>query len=232
MNGNVTVDGGSVKTVGGTGGNGGDAVVQGGYGAHGGFGVRGSVEVISGLVEAIGGNGGVKGQGHDPSTDGETYSAVFNSITGETVEVSDDGQSWTLLSGSESGKQYVRVSGAAPTPAPVSHSDETPSAALTVTSQIGTITRVTVDGKAVDSKYYFVSGNSVVLSDAFMRSLSNGTHTIRLYDGVTYATATWTVSGNTIVAPKTADPGLAIYAALAVSATLGLGYMGKKRKED
>ena len=55
-----------------------------------------------------------------------------------------------------------------------------PSSALTVTSEIGTITRVTVDGKAVDSKYYTASGNSVVLSDEFMRGLSNGTHTIRL----------------------------------------------------
>ncbi len=118
-----------------------------------------------------------------------------------------------------------------PAPTPVYHSEETPSAALTVTSEIGTITRVTVDGKELSSADYAVFGNSVVLSDAFMRSLANGTHTIRLYDGVTYATATWTVTGNTIVAPKTADPGLAIYAALAVSATLGLGYMGK-RKED
>lgn len=119
-----------------------------------------------------------------------------------------------------------------PEPAPVYREDVTPSAALTVTSEIGTIARVTVDGKEVDSKYYFVSGNSVVLSDAFMRSLANGSHTIRLYDGVTYATATWTVSGNTIASPKTSDPGVAIYGLLAVSATLGLGYMGKKRKED
>ena len=103
--------------------------------------------------------------------------------------------------------------------------------ALTVTSQIGAITRVTVDGKTVDSKYYTVSGSNVVLSDAFMASLSNGTHTIRLYDGVTYATATWTVTGNaaTITAPKTADPGLALYAALAASAALGLAWTGKKK---
>lgn len=103
--------------------------------------------------------------------------------------------------------------------------------ALTVTSQIGAITRVTVDGKTVDSKYYTVSGSNVVLSDAFMASLSNGTHTIRLYDGVTYATATWTVTGNaaTITAPKTADPGLALYAALGVSAALGLAWTGKKK---
>ena len=112
---------------------------------------------------------------------------------------------------------------------------ETEPSSLTVTSEIGTITRVTVDGKEVDSKYYFVSGSNVVLSDEFMRSLSNGTHTIRLYDGVTYATATWTVTGNatpTITAPKTADPGVAIYGLLAVSSTLGLAWMGKKRKDD
>ena len=103
--------------------------------------------------------------------------------------------------------------------------------ALTVTSQIGAITRVTVDGKTVDSKYYTVSGSNVVLSEEYMRTLSNGTHTIRLYDGVTYATATWTVTGNaaTITAPKTADPGVALYAALAVSAALGLAWTGKKK---
>ena len=113
--------------------------------------------------------------------------------------------------------------------------DTTPVSSLTVTSDLGTITRVTVDGKTVDSKYYTVSGNSVVLSDEFIRGLSNGTHTIRLYDGKTYATATWTVSGNdtpAITAPKTADPGVAIYGLLAVSSVLGLGYMGKKRKDD
>ena len=103
--------------------------------------------------------------------------------------------------------------------------------ALTVTSQIGAITRVTVDGKTVDSKYYTVSGSNVVLSDAFMATLPNGTHTIRLYDGTTYATATWTVTGNaaTITAPKTADPGVALYAALAASAALGLAWTGKKK---
>lgn len=103
--------------------------------------------------------------------------------------------------------------------------------ALTVTSQIGAITRVTVDGKTVDGKYYTVSGSNVVLSDAFMATLPNGTHTIRLYDGTTYATATWTVTGNaaTITAPKTADPGVALYAALAVSAALGLAWTGKKK---
>ena len=125
----------------------------------------------------------------------------------------------------------------------VSHADTEPASvmvtisgddstgALTVTSQIGAITRVTVDGKTVDSKYYTVSGSNVVLSDAFMASLSNGTHTIRLYDGVTYATATWTVTGNaaTITAPKTADPGVALYAALAASAALGLAWTGKKK---
>ena len=147
---------------------------------------------------------------------------------GETeIPVSEEGQKLT----------YKKVQ-FFPAPAPVVPDEPAvpaASSALTVTSEIGTITRVTVDGKAVDSKYYTVSGNSVVLSDEFMRGLSNGTHTIRLYDGATYATATWTVTGNdtpAITAPKTADPGVAIYGLLAVSSVLGLGYMGKKRKDD
>ena len=113
--------------------------------------------------------------------------------------------------------------------------DTTPVSSLTVTSDLGTITRVTVDGKAVDSKYYTVSGSNVVLSDEFIRSLANGTHTIRLYDGKTYATATWNVTGNTaadIKSATTADPGVAIYAALALTSTLGLAWVGRKRKDD
>ena len=128
-------------------------------------------------------------------------------------------------------------SNAAPTPAPAA-----PTAGpLTVTSEIGTITRVTVDGKALDSRHYFVSGSNVVLSEEFMNTLAPGKHTIRVYDGKTYATATWTVEGSASAASQaktaaTGDRGLAPYTVLAVCAAVALcaivGYaiVSKKRR--
>ena len=228
VEGDTVVNGGTVVICGGNGGNGGHVNGQDCNGGNGGIGAK-NIAVTSGSATVAGGK---QGEG---SQNGQLFSvAIEGDITGNIIQESDNGQNWVSVDGAKSEKQYVRVSDKAfaPTPAPVSHSDETPSASLTITSEIGTITRVTVDGKALSSADYAVFGSSVVLSDEFMRSLANGTHTIRLYDGETYATATWTVSGNTIASPKTADPGVVLYAALAVSATLGLGYMGKKRKED
>lgn len=111
---------------------------------------------------------------------------------------------------------------------------------LTVTSEIGTITRVTVDGKTVNSKYYFVSGGSVVLSEEFMSTLAPGKHTIRLYDGKTSATATWTIEGTASAQQaKTAATGdagvthygvLAAAAAAAICAVLACAWVARKRK--
>lgn len=111
---------------------------------------------------------------------------------------------------------------------------------LTVTSEIGTITRVTVDGKTVNSKYYFVSGSNVVLSEEFMSTLAPGKHTIRLYDGKTSATATWTIEGTASAQQaKTAATGdagvthygvLAAAAAVAICAILACAWVAKKRK--
>lgn len=114
--------------------------------------------------------------------------------------------------------------------APVVSHTTTSSKAHTITSQIGTITRVVVDGKELASRYYTVYGSDVVLSDEFMRALSNGAHTVQLYDGNTRATAVITVSGNTLTAPKTADPGVVLYGVMAVSSALGLAWMGKKKE--
>ena len=113
---------------------------------------------------------------------------------------------------------------------------------LTVTTEIGTITRVTVDGKTVNSKYYFVSGSNVVLSEEFMSTLAPGKHTIRLYDGKTSATATWTIEGTASAQQaKTAATGdagvthygvLAAAAAAAICAVLACAWVARKRKAD
>ena len=222
-------------------------------GAFLGIACNGGFITTGGEVEASGGMNGIASnditiQDGSVIATGNTAAIEVTVSTNPGVKNQVKGLGWTDTNGTE-GETEIPVSKEGqkltykkvqffPAPAPVVPDEPAvpaASSALTVTSEIGTITRVTVDGKAVDSKYYTVSGNSVVLSDEFMRSLSNGTHTIRLYDGATYATATWTVSGNdtpAITAPKTADPGVALYGLLAVSSTFGLAFVGKKRKDD
>ena len=116
---------------------------------------------------------------------------------------------------------------------------EDDSADLTVTSPLTTVTRVTLNGVVVSPANYTVSGGSVYFTESFLATLKPGnSYTIKVTDsnGKT-ATATYRVGANgvterTVLSATTGDPGVVLYAALAVSATLGLGYMGKKRKED
>ena len=114
-------------------------------------------------------------------------------------------------------------------PVPGNHGYSAPSGHL-VTSDLTSVTKVTVDGKAVDSKYYTVSGGNVTLTDAFMKTLANGKHTVKLYNGDVVATGTMTVSGNAaVVSAKTADMGVALYGVLSVSSLLGMGWVSKKK---
>ena len=111
------------------------------------------------------------------------------------------------------------------------------SAELTVTSPLTTVTRVTLNGVVVSPANYTVSGGSVYFTESFLATLKPGSYTIKVTDGAKTATATYRVTANgvtesTVLSATTGDPGVVLYAALAVSATLGLGYMGKKRKED
>ena len=100
----------------------------------------------------------------------------------------------------------------------------------TVTSDLKNVTKVTIDGKAVDSRYYTVSGGNIALSGEFMKTLTNGKHTVKLYDGLKVATGTITVTGNTnVISAPTGDMGVALYAALSVSSMLGMGWVGRKK---
>ena len=108
---------------------------------------------------------------------------------------------------------------------------------LTVTSPLTSVSRVTINGRVVSPANYIVVGGDVQFTEAFLATLKPGTYTIKVTDGSKTATATYRVTADgvtesTVLSATTADPGLVLYAALAVSATLGLGYMGKKRKED
>ncbi len=95
------------------------------------------------------------------------------------------------------------------------------------------INKVTVDGKTVDSKYYTVSGGVVTLSEAYLRTLSNGKHTVRVENAKYVSTAVITVSNSTVKSAGTGDAGLGLYAMLALSSVTGAAWLGlKKRKED
>ena len=63
-----------------------------------------------------------------------------------------------------------------------------------------------------------------------MKTLANGKHTVKLYNGDVAATGTMTVSGNAaVVSAKTADAGIALYGVLSVSSLLGMGWVRKRK---
>ena len=92
------------------------------------------------------------------------------------------------------------------------------------------ITRVTVNGKKLDSKYYTVSSNGsgsiVTLTDAYLATLKAGTYTIKIESATHVSTGTFTIKANGT--PKTADAGIALYAVMAVSSLMGTAVVSKK----
>ena len=92
------------------------------------------------------------------------------------------------------------------------------------------ITRVTVNGKKLDSKYYTVSSNGsgsiVTLTDAYLATLKAGTYTIKIENATHVSTGTFTIKADGT--PKTADAGIALYAMLAVSSLMGTAVVSKK----
>ena len=92
------------------------------------------------------------------------------------------------------------------------------------------ITRVTVNGKKLDSKYYTVSSNGrgsiVTLTDAYLATLKAGTYTIKIESATQVSTGTFTIKADGT--PKTADAGIALYAVMAVSSLMGTAVVSKK----
>ena len=92
------------------------------------------------------------------------------------------------------------------------------------------ITRVTVNGKKLDSKYYTVSSNGsgsiVTLTDAYLATLKAGTYTIKIESATHVSTGTFTLKADGT--PKTADAGIALYAVMAVSSLMGTAVVSKK----
>ena len=193
------------------------------FDANGGTGTMAPQGVVSGTATTLNANTFTR--------EGYTFTGWATSEKGNVIY--KDGDEATLA---ENVTLYAQWKSNA-SPAPASTPTTGP---LTVTSEIGTITRVTVDGKTVNSKYYFISGSNVVLSEEFMSTLAPGKHTIRLYDGKTSATATWPIEGTASAQQaKTAATGdagvthygvLAAAAAAAICAVLACAWVARKRK--
>lgn len=103
----------------------------------------------------------------------------------------------------------------------------------TVTTDLtpGSITKVTVDGKVVDAKYYTVSGSNVTFTAEFLKTLKNGSHTVTVENATKIAKGVFTVNNPTTAqSPTTADAGIALYAGMAIASVMGTGVMFTSRK--
>ena len=120
--------------------------------------------------------------------------------------------SWTTPSSSGSGSSY------------------TSGMSFTTDLPADSITRVTVNGKKLDSKYYTISSNGsgsiVTLTDAYLATLKAGTYTIKIESATHVSTGTFTIKADGT--PKTADAGIALYAVMAVSSLMGTAVVSKK----
>lgn len=103
----------------------------------------------------------------------------------------------------------------------------------TVTTDLtpGSITKVTVDGKVVDAKYYTVSGSNVTFTAEFLKTLKNGSHTVTVENATKIAKGVFTVNNPTTAqSPTTADAGIALYAGMAIASVMGTGMVFTSRK--
>lgn len=104
----------------------------------------------------------------------------------------------------------------------------------TVTTDLtpGSITKVTVDGKVVDAKYYTVSGSNVTFTAEFLKTLKNGSHTVTVENATRIAKGVFTVNNPAggAKAPTTADAGIALYAGMAIASVMGTGVVFTSRK--
>ena len=104
----------------------------------------------------------------------------------------------------------------------------------TVTTDLtpGSITKVTVDGKVVDAKYYTVSGSNVTFTAEFLKTLKNGSHTVTVENATRIAKGVFTVNNPVggAKAPTTADAGIALYAGMAIASVMGTGVVFTSRK--
>ena len=108
--------------------------------------------------------------------------------------------------------------------------------AQTVTTDLtaGSITKVTVDGKVVDSKNYTISGSNVTFTAAYLKTLANGKHAVAIENATHVAKATITVENGTtaVNSVKTGDMGVVIYFAMGAMSYIGSAAWIRKRKDE
>ena len=229
--GGVTVNGttgGTGSTTGGTGSTtGGTGSTTGGTGSTTG----GTGSTTGGTGSTTGGTGSTTGgtgrtTGGTGSTTGGTGSTTggTGSTTGGTGSTTGGTGSTTGGTGSTGGGSTGGGSSSG------SGSSYTSGMSFTTDLPADSITRVTVNGKKLDSKYYTVSSNGsgsiVTLTDAYLATLKAGTYTIKIESATHVSTGTFTIKADGT--PKTADAGIALYAVMAVSSLMGTAVVSKK----
>ena len=98
------------------------------------------------------------------------------------------------------------------------------------TASFSSFQGVQVDGKALDKSNYIAEEGSieVYLKAVYLQTLAAGKHTVTILSTEGNATAEFTIGGSS-TSPKTADTGVALYAAAALLGTAGLAWSSKRR---
>ena len=161
------------------------------------------------------------------------YKVMYMAADGVVTEVPSQVTANGIVADLAQGADGVYMVAYTPKPVHVVDDSASASGSQSIITDLTDINKVTVDGKTVDPKYYTVSGGVVTLSEAYLRTLSNGKHTVRVENAKYISTAVITVSNAAVKSAGTGDAGLGLYAMLALSSVTGAAWLGlKKRKED
>ena len=98
---------------------------------------------------------------------------------------------------------------------------------------VGTINRVAVNGKTLDTKNYVVNGSDVTLLQSYLDTLKAGKYTVKIENKTHVSTGTFTIKADgTLSSPRTADAGVCLYAAMALMSGTGAAYVTLRRKKE
>lgn len=98
------------------------------------------------------------------------------------------------------------------------------------TASFSSFRGVQVDGKTLDKSNYIAEEGSIeiYLKAVYLQTLAAGKHTVTILSTEGNATAEFTIDGSS-ASPKTADAGVALYAAAALLSTAGLAWNSRRR---
>ena len=98
------------------------------------------------------------------------------------------------------------------------------------TASFSSFRGVQVDGKTLDKSNYIAEEGSIeiYLKAVYLQTLAAGKHTVTILSTEGNATAEFTIGGSS-TSPKTADAGVALYAAAALLSTAGLAWNSRRR---